>query len=415
LFLEDAFLKFNYQTHYPQLWQTLFNHALNIAAKNAHNLSHVYKNELLKINPVLFRLLMQKAFMCFAFTNLNNGALVDLMIEAQGYNNVFEMIVDEEKKTQEEDNLMFRNIDCKPTITWQINDLKSIFYKDSQQFKAFNNYWVLTLQSLKGNEVYLSLKLTYPNRASNKSSPRSFGGQKQAQLSKILEKEKINLSKKHSHPESKENSKIQEPSKSSERSSHLPAPLKTALTPHPAFPTPKCTPKSKISPKKIITLKDLNTSLQESPQSPAENAHPSAYLHPKPSKQAELIEIGTDYIVTISCYVLIQEIDQPDIGTFSVLHLISGSKSNTIVRSFKRDAFNQTLTCQIYFQIKYVYTGFLSYFSMNFNWLYKESEFGILSKNHFLILLKHKNLNVKREELLIVALLNWCKFFFAFF
>ena len=70
---------------------------------------------------------------------------------------------------------------------------------------------------------------------------------------------------------------------------------------------------------------------------------------------------------------------------------------------------NGQLTIDIYLKLEHTYSGILTYISKNFSWLYNTPGVGLMTRNQYLTLLKHKYLNVKCEEEVLVALCIWSK------
>ncbi len=115
-------------------------------------------------------------------------------------------------------------------------------------------------------------------------------------------------------------------------------------------------------------------------------------------------------ILTIASFIRIKELEELGKGAFSIVSLLTSSKSPTSLRQVPTQSMPDTggkLSIEIYIKMEYTYSGILTYISRNFDWLYNNPAIGKLTKNQFLVLLKHKYLNVKREEDALVALCKW--------
>jgi len=135
--------------------------------------------------------------------------------------------------------------------------------------------------------------------------------------------------------------------------------------------------------------------------------------------QNEILEgkIPNNCILTLASFIRIKELEDAGIGEFSVVSLLSASKSPTILRKVPiRDIPNTggKLSIEIFIRMEYTYSGILTYISKNYDWLYHNPEIAKLTKNQFLTLLRHKYLNIKREEDALASLCIWSIFFFLF-
>ncbi len=136
---------------------------------------------------------------------------------------------------------------------------------------------------------------------------------------------------------------------------------------------------------------------------------------PDASAQAEG-KIPNHCILTSATFVHINQLDEEGEGTFQLASLISAAKAPTVMRVITIDELNQLggqLSIEIYLKLEHTHSGILTFISKNFNWLYNNPHVGRLTKNQFLVLLKHKHLNIKREEDALVALCIWCIIFAA--
>ena len=116
-------------------------------------------------------------------------------------------------------------------------------------------------------------------------------------------------------------------------------------------------------------------------------------------------------LLTLASSIQIKELHQKNKGAFSVVSLLAGSKSPAILRSLpisKLPCTEGKLSIEIYMKMNYTYASILAYVSKNFDWLYNNPSLVKLRKAEFLILLKHKHFNVKREEDALIALCIWC-------
>eukprot|EP00826_Nyctotherus_ovalis_P028288 TRINITY_DN22363_c0_g1_i1.p1 TRINITY_DN22363_c0_g1~~TRINITY_DN22363_c0_g1_i1.p1 ORF type:complete len:217 (+),score=15.17 TRINITY_DN22363_c0_g1_i1:81-731(+) len=98
-------------------------------------------------------------------------------------------------------------------------------------------------------------------------------------------------------------------------------------------------------------------------------------------------------------------------GAFSIVSLIAGSKSPVVLRRIAISELPDTggkLSIDIYMKMNYTYSGILAFISRNFDWLHNSASLPKLNKAELLIFLKHKHLNVKREEEVLIALFIWC-------
>ena len=130
-------------------------------------------------------------------------------------------------------------------------------------------------------------------------------------------------------------------------------------------------------------------------------------------EESDEIEIPTGSILVISAITVIRELEDLPTGVCGIYYLLSGSKSTNIIREMSTEAIwkvREKMTIDIYFRIQHVYSGIVSFISCNFNWLFKSVQIKHLAKQEFLILLRHKNVNIKHEDHVIYAFRNWCKY-----
>jgi hypothetical protein len=174
--------------------------------------------------------------------------------------------------------------------------------------------------------------------------------------------------------------------------------------------------KQSKSPKEVE--EQLNASYYNKNQyflKPSKKRPPNSSKASPEKKSAEVSSEGkipNHCLLTIASFVRIKEYEDVGEGTFQLASLISASKSPTVLRVMEAEdlqAQNGSLSIEIYLKLEYTYSGILTYISRNFNWLYNHPNVGKLTKNQFFILLKHKYLNVKREEDVLIALCMWSK------
>ena len=115
-------------------------------------------------------------------------------------------------------------------------------------------------------------------------------------------------------------------------------------------------------------------------------------------------------ILTLASCIRIKELEDPGKGGFSVVSLLTASKSPTLLRKIPISDIPETggkLSIEIFIKLEHTHSGILTFISSNFDWLYHSPDISKLTKNQFVVLLKHKHLNVKREEDALVALCIW--------
>ena len=90
--------------------------------------------------------------------------------------------------------------------------------------------------------------------------------------------------------------------------------------------------------------------------------------------------------------------------------LICSAKSPAQLRRFDNfyiEEYEGTVTVEIYFKIKYIYSSILLYISRNFTHLINDPMISLLPKEQFKLLLKHKMLNVTHEDEVVKAICGW--------
>jgi len=132
----------------------------------------------------------------------------------------------------------------------------------------------------------------------------------------------------------------------------------------------------------------------------------------EPQIESQVDFIPNHCILTLSTSIQIKELKERNKGIFSMVSLFAGSERATMLRKIplsKLPNTEGTLGIEVYMKMNYTYPGILAYISRNFDWLYNSPNLVKLSKTELLVLLKHKYLNIKREEDALVALCIWCK------
>lgn len=126
----------------------------------------------------------------------------------------------------------------------------------------------------------------------------------------------------------------------------------------------------------------------------------------------EEFRIPNHCIITIASLVRIIELEEEGEGCCQITSLLSAAKAPTVIRVLSVEDIEKlegNLTIEIHLKMEYIISGILSFISKNFNWLYNDPSFSLLMKNQFEVLLKHKNLNVKKEDDIIVSLCIWLR------
>eukprot|EP00826_Nyctotherus_ovalis_P006665 TRINITY_DN11600_c0_g1_i2.p1 TRINITY_DN11600_c0_g1~~TRINITY_DN11600_c0_g1_i2.p1 ORF type:complete len:416 (-),score=93.91 TRINITY_DN11600_c0_g1_i2:313-1560(-) len=156
--------------------------------------------------------------------------------------------------------------------------------------------------------------------------------------------------------------------------------------------------KQSKTPKEVEEL--LNSTLKDT-MNPAKKAAEG---------EAAQGKIPNHCILTVATFASIHELDKDNEGIFQLASLISASKVPTTIRILTMQDLERTngqITIDIYLKLEYTHSGILTYISKNFSWLYNTPGVGLMTRNQFLTLLKHKYLNVKWEEEVLVALCIW--------
>jgi len=93
--------------------------------------------------------------------------------------------------------------------------------------------------------------------------------------------------------------------------------------------------------------------------------------------------------------------------------LICSAKTPALLKKFTdfkiEDMQNGSITVEIYFKMKYIYSAILLYVSRNFTYLITDPMISLLPKDQFKLLLKHKLLNVTQEDEVVKSLCMWAE------
>jgi len=320
-FLEDSYTKVTASKSSDnfEVWNTLIDECLELAASNIQYLVRINKKRLMKLNNDVIEELADRVFKGFMTnTSADNSPITELLMHIKGINCPFKLLEQERKKVLKKEKEYFASEHVTPNLTWSLSKLYDNFYKDSKPFFVLGCYWVLSIWNRKGdNTVYIGIK--------------------QSKTPKEVE-ELLN-----------------------------------------------CTLKDTINPFKKSQGGEMNGQGK----------------------------IPNHCILTVATFVSIHELDTNNEGIFQLASLISASKVPTTIRILTVQDLKRIggqVTIDIYLKLEYTYSGILTYISKNFSWLYNTPRVGLMTRNQLLTLLKHKYLNVKWEEEVLVALCIWCKF-----
>lgn len=104
-----------------------------------------------------------------------------------------------------------------------------------------------------------------------------------------------------------------------------------------------------------------------------------------------------------------ERMSQPLVNT-----LICSAKTPALLKKFtdfkiEEMATPGSITVEIYFKMKYIYSAILLYISRNFTYLITDPHIALLPKDQFKLLLKHKLLNVTNEDEVVKSLCMWAE------
>lgn len=68
---------------------------------------------------------------------------------------------------------------------------------------------------------------------------------------------------------------------------------------------------------------------------------------------------------------------------------------------------NEELNIGVYVKLNHTHSEILNYISRNFEHVYNDPDIGLLHKDEFKLLLKHKYLNVSKEDQVVQAIVLW--------
>jgi hypothetical protein len=93
--------------------------------------------------------------------------------------------------------------------------------------------------------------------------------------------------------------------------------------------------------------------------------------------------------------------------------LICSGKAPTELRklpNFDLDQYptKQEINIGIYVKLNHTHSEILNYISRNFSQCFDDPDIGLLHKDEFKLLLKHKYLNVANEDQIVRAITLWC-------
>lgn len=96
-----------------------------------------------------------------------------------------------------------------------------------------------------------------------------------------------------------------------------------------------------------------------------------------------------------------------------VVHtLICSAKSPALLKkfhNFRIEDYAGSVTVEIYFKVKYIFSAILLYISRNFTHLITDPYIYMLNKEQFKLILKHKHLNVTQEDEVVKAVCLWAE------
>ena len=118
-------------------------------------------------------------------------------------------------------------------------------------------------------------------------------------------------------------------------------------------------------------------------------------------------------ILTIVSFVRIVELEESGEGSFGMASLITASKAPTVLRHANlQDVINLKgrITIELSFNLEFTHSCILNYISKAFHSLYDKLDIAKLPKNQFQVILKHKYLNIKCEDDVLLSFCLWCKY-----
>ena len=102
-----------------------------------------------------------------------------------------------------------------------------------------------------------------------------------------------------------------------------------------------------------------------------------------------------------------EKLENPTLQT-----LICSSKAPANLRKFEDfyiEDYDGTVTVEIFFKVKYIYSAILHYISRNFTYLITDPLISLFPKDQFKMILKHKFLNVTQEDEVVKAICLWAE------
>ena len=337
IFLEESYTKITSmnpteeEDDLSESWNLLLTESLDLAAKNFPLLVRLQKEVVNKLDDFIVDELIEKAFKTFsAQLSSDNSAIIEFLLERKGNINPFKLLKLENSRVTNKEKASFMDPKTLPTLTWNLQNLRDEFYRESEVFPILGCYWILCIcRFRKENNLCISIKNTKNPKEYDESSSNSY----------------YNKNKYFVNP----------------------------------------------SKKRIPNQRNTEDKVQP-----------------------EVIEgrIPNHCILTLASLIRVKEIEEENKGVFNIVSLLTGSKSQTVLRKIPIQDLPDTegkLSIEIYLRVEYTYSGILAFISKNFDWLYNCSDIIGLTKSEFVILLKHKYLNVKREEDVLAAFCIWRK------
>ena len=289
-------------------------------------------------------------------STVNNTPFMDILSKIREQKSVFELLEDESERIMSRDKPLLISRSATPTLTWSVNATGENFYVQTDPVCAMGTYWVLTFWSYHQQGVaYLGI-----SHSKNPSTIATHGGG-------IV------------------------PQKYYGQNNYYRSTIKGGIAGNNIL--------NKLAGHKH---KDKSENVKETVVD---------YLG------GDVQQFPNHCMLTLASFVRIQELEEAGEGIFGVASLITLSKAPTLLRQVALGDLldnNGKITIHVYFRVEYTHSAILTYISRNINIFYTDTTISKLTKNQFHTLLRHKYLNIAREEDILVAFCLWCKYIFIY-
>jgi hypothetical protein len=141
IFLEESYTKVTSmnpteeEDELGESWNLLLAESLDLAAKNFPLLVKLQKEIVSKLDDFIVDELAERAFKMFsAQLSSDNSAIIEFLLERRGNINPFKLLKLENLRVTNKEKSSFLNPKTLPTLTWNLQNLRENFYRESEIF-----------------------------------------------------------------------------------------------------------------------------------------------------------------------------------------------------------------------------------------------------------------------------------------